>query len=151
MYIGSSVNPVFTLECNFAGLAAATEVILIASPYHFGVLIPLQMLPNSIVPMPRDLLQKQLATQVAKQFAELARLYIDKASKMAIETAIPDSAEIGPLFSAAILRMYMGNNLVTLGPHPPPAADNLFMFIAEKGVDIDEFTGPPPGSSKMIH
>jgi hypothetical protein len=133
--------PLTEITCAFGFLSDTADLIIIASPFHFGVLLSLDKLPPPTLQIPLPKLHDMLIEATAQLMPELAEEYVGASEENGFPLPLPDPDAIGYEFTCVSLRL---TGKVGAGVGNPSLVQDLildgeYLFITEVDVDISEF------------
>jgi len=150
--MSSTVHPITPFEVTLSCMSTSTMVYVLASTKHYGILVPLDALPELAIQAvgsnPVDIFFDELT----EYFGILAEKYVksiaDSFSDVHIPS-IPQTARLhGKIYSLDVSlfdlnpKEAMPGSFDTMGDH---------LFITEAGIDIDEFITGDNRSSPTLH
>lgn len=147
--------PLTVLDYNFDFLTRFTDVIVIASSEHFGVLVALSSLPPAREKLSRDKLHSMILQEIANQFYELATDYVEASHENDFPLPLPDPDQLENEFSFVVLRLTgkIGKEAGSEETLEDLILSGDYLFISEIGVNITEFfiETKIEGSSALLH
>ena len=144
--------PLSLLSFNFDCLTRESDVIVIASSRHFGVLIPVSHLPPRVTSCSRDELHDQMIKNVVDAFYELAVDYTEASAENDLLLPLPDPDQLGNCFFPTILLLagkVSADDKDQLSQ--PLILQGEYIFVAEQNVDISEFLIEIGDHAKILH
>ncbi len=144
--------PLTLLSFDFDCLSRETNIIVIASARHFGVLVSVSELPPALKSCTRDELHDQMIKAVVDAFYELAVDYTEASLENALTLPLPDPDQLGNCFVPSTLELTGRVSADDADPLAQPLIlSGEYIFIAERDVDISEFLIETGSKAKHLH
>lgn len=132
--------PLSLLSFNFDCLTRESDVIVIASARHFGVLIPIANLPPASSTRSSHQLHDLMIKNVVDAFYELAVDYTEASAENDFPLPLPDPDQLGNCFFPTTLELTGKVSADDKDPSSQPLIlEGEYIFVAEQHVDISEF------------
>ncbi len=144
--------PVTLLSFDFACLSRESDIIVIASARRFGVLIPISDLPPAVKSCTKDELHDQMIKDVVDAFYKLAVDYTEATLENALTLPLPDPDQLENCFLPTMLELTGKVSADDKDPRAPALVlKGVYIFVAERDVDISEFLIEIGDYAKKLH